>query len=162
VGPGGRSPERPPATYLSPMADLQAGKRLAVNALFAVGAVLTAVGLVLPFASNEADCLDHCADAHGYYAWNPIHNVGAPFLVVGIVACVGLWRSPSRRRVLGLFLQFDYAPAVIEELHLYGGPSVEVADTAWVLVVGYITLATAALLTFSLHTAPTPTPAPTP
>jgi hypothetical protein len=150
------------------MADLQAGKQLAVNALFAVGAVLTAVGLVVPFASNEADCLDHCSDAHSYYAWNPIHNVGAPLLVVGIVACVGLWRSPSRRRLVGrigaalgfvgLFLQFEYAPAIIEELHLYGGPSVEVADTAWVLVVGYTTLATAALLTYSLRAAPAPTP----
>jgi hypothetical protein len=140
------------------------GKRAVATGIFAVGAVLTPVGLVLPFASNEADCLDHCADAHSYYAWNPIHNVGAPFLLVGIVACVGLWRSPSRRRLvgrigaalgfIGLFLQFEYAPGIIEELHLYGGPSIEVASTGWVLAVGYTALATGAFLAYSLRAAP--------
>src|SRR5687767_4895909 len=108
------------------------GRHRVATALVLAGFAATLVGLLLPFASNEADCLDHCADAHSYYVWNPLHNVGAPFLLIGIVSAIGLWGSPSWRTgiggwlgaslgFVGLLLQVEYAPKIIEEVHLYGG-----------------------------------------
>lgn len=133
------------------------GRHRAATGLVLAGFAATLVGLLLPFASNEAECLDHCADAHSYYAWNPLHNIGAPFLLIGIGAAIALWATPSARTsigcwlaaslgFLGLLLQYEYAPGIIEELHLYGGPSLDIADTGWVLFLGWITLFTGALL----------------
>jgi hypothetical protein len=139
--------------------------QIVASGLVVLGLALMAVSLVVPFASNEADCLDHCADANQYFVWHPGHNIGMPFSVIGVASAVALWRSArSRRRVLawlgtlcgwlGLLLFYDYAPAIIEELYLYGGPALEVADTAWLLGAGWVVLFVGAVVS-----SPPPTPA---
>lgn len=131
--------------------------RLVASGLVVVGLAVMGVSLVVPFASNEADCLDHCADAHDYFVGHPGHNIGVPFSLIGVVSSVALWRSARwRRRALawlgsfcgwfGLVLFYDYAPAVIGELYLYGGPALEVADTAWLVGAGWVTLWIGAVL----------------
>jgi hypothetical protein len=125
--------------------------RLAASGLVVVGLAVMVVSLVMPFASNEADCLDHCADAHDYFVGHPGHNIGVPFSLIGVASSVALWRSARwRRRALawlgslcgwlGLVLFYDYAPAVIEELYLYGGPALEESDTAWLVGAGWVVL----------------------
>jgi hypothetical protein len=113
-----------------------------------LGLAVLAVSFVLPFASNDAGCWDHCADEGRYFVWHPFHNPGAPFLLAGIGSSVALWRSPRwRRRVvtwvaalsgwIGLYLYFRYAPVFVEELHLYGGPELELHSTRWIVAYGW-------------------------
>lgn len=118
------------------------------NGLMAAGLTVMAVSLVVPFASNEGGCLDHCADARSYFVWHPLHNIGAPFLAVGVVAAVVGRRSTERRRLvtialgslcgwIGVVLLYSLAPAVIEEAYLYGGPELDVSGARWIVLVGW-------------------------
>jgi len=131
--------------------------QLAANALVITGLAVIAVSLVLPFASNEADCLDHCADAHRYFVWNPLDNIGAPFSIIGVVASLALWRSARRRRRaitwvgsfcgwIGIVVLSEYTPEIIEELYLYGGPALEMTNTTWILFIGWTLLWIGALI----------------
>jgi hypothetical protein len=119
--------------------------------LVVVGLAVLAVSLVVPYATNEADCLDHCAAEGRYFVWHPLHNPGAPLLLVGTVSSVLPWRSARwRRRVLtwlgavsgwiGLYLLYRYGPAVVAELYLYGGPELELESTRWIVAAGWSVL----------------------
>ena len=121
------------------------------HALLLLGLALVAVSFVLPFASNDAGCLDHCADEDAYFVWHPFHNPGALFLLIGVGSSVLLWRSPVRRRRvvtwlgafsgwIGLYLYYRYAPDFVQEFHLYGGPELELRPTRWIVACGWAVL----------------------
>jgi hypothetical protein len=143
-----------PGAYVAAM---EGRREAAANTAMVTGLVLTVLALFVPFASNEADCLDHCADAKSYYVWIPLHNFGAPLSALGVIAAVGLWRNAQwRRKVLpwvgmacgwgGLLVFHNYSHAIIEEIYLYGGPSLEWSDNAWLLGTGWLFLTVGAAL----------------
>jgi hypothetical protein len=121
------------------------------QAILLLGLALVAVSFVVPFASNEAGCLDHCASAGSYFVWHPFHNPGALFLLIGVGSSLLLWRSLKwRRRVvtwlgaflgwIGLYLYYRYAPEFVEELHLYGGPELQLRPTRWIAAYSWVML----------------------
>ena len=124
-------------------------------ALLSIGLAFVLAGSFVPFGTNEAGCYDHCADAHRYFAWNPLDNLGAPFLAVGIAGMVATcWRRPRtqpRRWAIaacgwfGVFVTLIISPAMIDETRLYGAPSL-VPEGGGVLVsAGYALLFLAAV-----------------
>jgi hypothetical protein len=128
------------------------GEVLVLSGLAAVG-----LSFVTPFASNEAGCLDHCAGESSYYVWHPLHNPGALFLAVGVLFSVLSWRSARWRRRpvtwlgafsgwIGLYVLYRYAPAIIEEMFLYGGPALELHSTRWIILYGWPSLHGGAVL----------------
>jgi hypothetical protein len=125
-----------------------------------VGLGVIAVSFAVPFASNDAGCLDHCADAGRYYVWFPFHNPGAPFLLAGIVASVLIWRTPAARFLvvtwlvaqagwLGILTLDSLAKSWISEYALYGGPELEDRSGGIILLAGWITLQ-AGIILFAL------------
>lgn len=133
------------------------------------GLAVVAVAFTVPFASNEAGCFDHCADAARYYVWMPFHNPGAPFLLAGIVASVLIWRSPAARFLvptwavalsgwLGLWALDGFAQSFISEYALYGGPELEDRSGLRIIVYGWIILQAGTIL-FALSQ-PRPSDAP--
>lgn len=126
------------------------------QAVVLLGLVIVALSFVVPFASNEAGCLDHCADEGRFYVWSLSANPGAPFLLIGVATSVLLWRSPKwRRRLvtwlgilvgwLGIYL-YRFSAAWISELQLYGGPNLELHATRWLVVCGWIVLQAGTML----------------
>jgi hypothetical protein len=116
----------------------------------AVGIVLLAAAVVVPFGEVDAGCLDHCAEHKLYYAWLPLHNPGALFLVPGVAGMLARMRRPPRRvgrwwaaaasGALGIW-GLGLAPAILAELELYGsGQDVEYRWGATAAVAGYVFL----------------------
>lgn len=132
------------------------------------GLVVLAISVPLPFASNEAGCNDHCADAARWYVWNPMHNFGAPLLWIGIPACVYLWQRRKGQSAvlatlvslcgwLGLFVLYAWGPPIVEETALYGGPELDVLPTRWVAGAGWSLLWFGALSSSPVANSPQPT-----
>jgi hypothetical protein len=117
--------------------------------LMLVGLGVLAVSLFLPFARNDAGCLDHCYEAHRWYWWNPAQNLGAPLLFIGIAGAATRLRPRPATRVpvrpsavcgwLGAAFVWFVAPVMVDEF-LYGGPSAEISPTSWVAPVGWALL----------------------
>jgi hypothetical protein len=137
-------------------------------ALTTIGLALVVAGSIVPFGSNEAGCFDHCADAHRYFVWNPADNLGAPFLAVGIAGMVATcWRRPRtlpRRWAtavcgwFGVFVTLMISPAMIDEMRLYGAPSMEPEGGGVLVSTGYALLFLAAVpVLFGLRRAGDPT-----
>jgi hypothetical protein len=134
------------------------GSRPAANALVISGLVVTTVTLVVPFATNDAGCLERCArDAGSYFFAHPLHNVGAPFSLVGIAASIALWRSAAWRRRgltwlasccgwIGVALLYRVTPDVIDDLYIKGGPPLETTAALHLVPLAWILLWTGALL----------------
>jgi uncharacterized membrane protein len=130
----------------------------AARSLALVGLALVGVALAVPFGQNEAGCSDHCAPAHRFYVWHPLHNPGALFLFAGVVgmaaACFGppAWRAirPARLGLAavcgwaGVYLTQPVAPRVVAEVYLYGGPELEPRAGGDLAVVGFMVLFLAA------------------
>jgi len=121
------------------------------------GLAVVAIAFAVPFASNEAGCSDHCADAGRYYVWMPFHNPGAPFLLAGIAASVLIWRSPAARFLvptwaaalsgwIGIWILDGAAQSFISGYALYGGPELEDRAGLWLIVYGWIILQAGTIL----------------
>jgi hypothetical protein len=129
--------------------------RTLAHVLAASGSIVLIVSLPLPFASNVAGNPgdDHHHEAARYYVWNPADNVGMPFLLLGVSALLYLWLSPRQRAPshgcavlgtlsggFGLFVLYAFAPFMIESMHLYGGPDLDLRSSRWLVAVGSLLL----------------------
>ena len=132
-----------------------AGPGPAQLVLLSLGLGFVVAGAIVPFGANEAGCFDHCAEAHRYFVWNPVDNPGAPFLAVGIAGMVATcWRRPRTRPRrwatavcgwFGVFVTLMISPAMIDELALYGAPSMEPEGGGVLVSAGYVLLFLAAV-----------------
>ncbi len=123
-------------------------------ALVTIGLGFVLAALIVPFGENDAGCYDHCADAHRYFVWHPLDNLGAIFLAVGVVGmtatCWGRPRTQFRRWAtavcgwFGVFVTLMISPAIIEETMLYGAPSLEPEAGGVLVSAGYALLFLAA------------------
>jgi hypothetical protein len=145
------APSPPPARSLAQPGWFARGLALA-------GLALVGLALPVPFGQNAAGCSDHCAEAHRFYVWHPLHNPGALFLVVGIVGMAAVCFGPGAARATrparlvlaalagwaGVHLTTAVAEPVVSEVYLYGGPEFEARAGGDLVSVGFMVLFAAA------------------